>query len=96
MAKTQGIVMDRNQRRAHMWKTIQNYKQAHGCQECGYNKNPHALQFDHLRDKKANVSDMIRSDYGHDTIWKEIQKCQILCANCHAEITHQRKINHDL
>jgi len=85
--------MTRNARRKEMWALVQNYKQAVGCKDCGYNKNPHALQFDHLRDKKANVSDLIRSDYGIKTIWEEIGKCQVLCANCHAETTHRRKLN---
>ncbi len=84
--------MSRNKRRHLMWKTIQNYKQHQGCAICGFNKHPHALQFDHLRDKKANVSDLIRSDYGLATIMKEIEKCQVLCANCHAYVTHQRKL----
>lgn len=87
--------MNRNTRRAAVWKHVQEYKQAVGCRECGYNKSAHALQFDHLRDKKANVSDLIRSDYGIKTIWEEIGKCQVLCANCHAETTHRRKINQD-
>lgn len=75
-----------------MWAHIQDYKINRGCSQCGYRKNAHALQFDHLKDKIANVSDLIRSDYGLDTIMKEIEKCQILCANCHAEITHSRKL----
>lgn len=88
-------VYSRNQRRAEMWKLIQDYKQARGCSNCGYKEYPQALQFDHLRDKKANVSDLIRSDYSLETIMKEIEKCQILCANCHAVITHLRKSNPD-
>lgn len=83
--------MTRNKRRAEKWKTIQQYKASLGCSMCGYNKSPHALQFDHLHSKKANVSDLIRSDYGLDTILTEIDKCQVLCANCHAEVTFQRK-----
>ena len=87
------ILVTRNQRRKEMWALVQTYKQKKGCRECGYNKSAHALQFDHLRDKKANVSDLIRSDYGIKTIWEEIGKCQVLCANCHAETTHTRKTN---
>lgn len=96
MDETQNTIMNRNQRRAEMWTLIQNYKQARGCSNCGYKEYPQALQFDHLRDKKANVSDLIRSDYSLETIMKEIEKCQILCANCHAVITHLRKSNPDV
>ena len=82
-------MVDRNARRAAAWKAVQDYKSAHGCYECGYNKHPVALQFHHrYGDKKTNVSDLIRSDYGMVTIWKEIKKCVILCANCHSVESH--------
>ena len=77
------------------------FKLAHGCKICGYNKHPNALQFAH-RDpatkyrtssgRPVEPSDMIkgktRSRYGVSTIWAEIAKCDVLCANCHAEATH--------
>lgn len=90
--------MTRNERRAAMWKLVKEYKTKVGCKGCGYNTFAEALQFDHLRDKKGNVSNLIRSDYGIETIWEEIGKCQVLCANCHAEVTYQRKtaVKHSL
>lgn len=82
-------MVDRNARRAGIWREVQQYKAAHGCSSCGYNKHPVALQFHHHNGiKKANVSDLIRSDYGLSTIWNEIHKCIILCANCHAIESH--------
>ena len=84
--------MSRNKRRAAMWEFIQSYKLARGCARCGYQEHPKALQFDHMEgNKKSNVSDLIRSDYGLVTIMNEIKKCQILCANCHAIVTHERR-----
>ena len=55
-----------------------------GCETCGYNENPKALQFDHLRDKFRDVSVLVSKNYSWDTIQKEIDKCRVLCANCHA------------
>ena len=78
----------RAKRRAAVWKTLQQYKQSIGCNHCGYNTHPVALQFNHLRDKKGNISDLVRSDYGWATIWAEVAKCEILCANCHSIVTH--------
>jgi hypothetical protein len=67
-------------------------KSEKGCLDCGYNKSPYALQFDHISDnKKANVSNLIRSDYSWITIKAEIDKCEIVCANCHAIRTHERR-----
>lgn len=84
-------MVDRNAHRANVWRFVQGMKTRMGCARCGFNEHPQALHFDHLGDKKANVSDLIRSDYGLYTILKEIDKCQVLCANCHAIVTHERK-----
>lgn len=77
------------------------YKASAGCRECGYNKNTKVLHFAHrdpsqkYRDKNGKIvepSDMIkgseRSRYGEETIWAEIAKCDVLCANCHGEVTY--------
>lgn len=85
---------------------IREYKLQQGCALCGYNKSPHALQFAHrdpetkYRNRNGKIvepSDMIkgkdRSRYSSATVWKEIEKCDILCANCHAEQTHTKQHN---
>lgn len=85
-------------------KLIAIYKQSAGCRLCGYNKNPKALHFAHrdastkYRDKNGkpvDPSNMFKSGdskvgtrYGEETIWAEIAKCDVLCANCHAEQTY--------
>lgn len=62
-----------------------------GCKDCGFNLHPRALEFDHISDnKKGNVSNLIRSDYSWQTILEEIQKCEVVCANCHAIRTANR------
>ena len=67
-------------------------KTHYGCKDCGYSAHAQALQFDHIHDnKKASVSNLIRSDYSWKTIMKEIEKCEIRCANCHAVMTAYRK-----
>jgi hypothetical protein len=83
----------RARKRAAKWRLAQLIKLNSGCVDCGYNKHPQALQFDHVgEDKKMNVSDMIRSDYSWITIKEEIAKCEVRCANCHAVITARRKL----
>lgn len=82
----------RAEKRAEKWALAQQIKLDHGCKDCGYKENPYALQFDHITDdKKDNVSNLIRSDYSWDTILKEITKCEVVCANCHAIRTQNRK-----
>lgn len=55
------------------------------CVDCGYSTNLAALQFDHVRgEKQYEVSELVNRGYPWKTILKEIKKCEIRCANCHA------------
>lgn len=57
------------------------------CLICGYNKCPRALVFHHLdpskKDFGLSVKGLTRS---WDAIRAEIDKCVLLCANCHMEL----------
>lgn len=62
------------------------------CTDCGLRFHPAAMQFDHIgTDKTASVSDMVRLGYRWDRIKEEIDKCELVCANCHAVRTYQRR-----
>jgi hypothetical protein len=56
-----------------------------GCVRCGYNKHPAALHFHHVdtSTKTMNISCNLHHDI--KDLLKEIEKCEVLCANCHAE-----------
>lgn len=58
------------------------------CVLCG-ESHPAALQFNHInpKDKLANVSFLVGNKFSKETILKEINKCEVLCANCHAKKT---------
>lgn len=55
------------------------------CQQCGYNKCKEALEFHHLSNKSFGISQK-----GYTRSWQkvkeELDKCVLLCANCHREI----------
>ena len=57
------------------------------CSLCSYSRCPEALEFHHL---DPNQKDFAISQRGHSRSWervrKELDKCVILCANCHREI----------
>lgn len=57
------------------------YLLEHPCVDCG-ERNPLALQFDHLHSKKGDVSWM-RLNQNWEKVEKEIEKCEVRCANCH-------------
>jgi thiol:disulfide interchange protein len=62
------------------------------CADCGIQYPSYVMQFDHVRgDKVANVSNMYTDTYGMARILAEIDKCEVVCANCHAIRTHTRK-----
>lgn len=63
---------------------VTQYKLEHGCSKCGYTKSARALQFHHADgDKLFNIGESLR--LGRKKLWAEIDKCVLLCANCHAE-----------
>jgi hypothetical protein len=67
---------------------INRYKKLYGvCVDCGI-KDWRVFQFDHLSDKKHNISDLVGAGMGLKSIKTEIRKCEIRCANCHQIKTH--------
>lgn len=73
-------------------KRLMEIKEAAGCADCGI-RNHIVLDFDHIRDKKYNVSRMIHDGFSWAAIKKEIAKCEVVCANCHRLRTHNRLTN---
>jgi len=52
------------------------------CKDCG-NNDIRVLEFDHLKNKFKNVSSLISAGYSVEIIQNEINKCDVICANCH-------------
>lgn len=62
------------------------------CERCGYNKSMRALEFHHLdpSEKDFGISKQINRNI--NDLKKEVDKCILLCSNCHAEI-HEELYN---
>jgi len=59
------------------------YLQTHPCEHCG-EADPYVLTFHHIKGlKKMNLSQMVNQGYSFDALQDEIDKCIVLCANCH-------------
>lgn len=59
------------------------------CQKCGYNKCEGALQFHHLdpKEKDFTIGQVsLSKELNMDILYQEVDKCILVCANCHAEI----------
>jgi hypothetical protein len=67
------------------------------CTICGYDKNLAALVFHHTdstgKDFKLDMRSL--SDRKIELVMKEIDKCILVCANCHAEL-HNPHLDLDL
>jgi hypothetical protein len=62
------------------------------CTDCGRGYPPYVMQFDHLgEDKDRDIANLVASPVSLARLAAEIEKCEVVCANCHAERTHQRR-----
>ena len=70
---------------------LQQYKMEKGCSVCGYNEIPQALEFDHIDRSKKKFGMNKAWKYKWSTIMEELEKCVVLCSNCHRKKTIEEK-----
>ena len=82
-----------NRKRLSNRDYVRRVKMFLSCSICGYKKHPDALHFDHLNptEKVREISKFHSSS--RSTLKKEMKKCRVLCANCHAEHTAKQLEN---
>lgn len=78
------VAETRRRNRAFMW----NFYSTHPCVDCGED-DPIVLELDHLDPdtKVMNVAAMAHGTYSIKKIQEEIDKCEVVCANCHRRRT---------
>ena len=81
-------------RRELIREAIQKAKEGKTCADCGQAYPPWVLQFDHLDGsaKEATVANMAGHFLSVARVLRGIAKCEIVCANCHANRTYRRRI----
>ena len=74
-------------------EAISYYKLRMGCIDCGYNSHAEALDFDHIDplSKTMPVSALITHHRRMEDILEEIEKCEVVCSNCHRIRTARRR-----
>lgn len=77
-----------NRRVRELRRRLNEYKSRHHCGRCGF-VDWRALQFHHRDsdDKVTEVTTAVRRGWAWDRILVEIDKCDLICANCH-QIEH--------
>lgn len=79
----------RAERRAAIQELVANYLKINHCVDCGED-DMRSLQFDHIRDKKKDISQMIKDGSAKALVLEEISKCLVRCASCHQIKTSER------
>lgn len=76
---------------------IQELKSQYSCAKCG-DKRGYVLDFHHLNpeEKENTIARMLSNRYELDKVYDEINKCIVLCANCHREFHYFQTLNSNL
>ena len=61
------------------------------CVDCNVQYAPWIMQFDHVRGKKVADVSTLAQHGSEKAMLEEIEKCDVVCANCHADRTHRRR-----
>lgn len=71
---------------------VQEYKTSKGCAVCG-EKRHWVLDLHHRdgKEKEDTVSNMLRKNVSWEKIQEELDRCEVLCANCHRDYHYQHK-----
>lgn len=69
------------------------YKKGLKCSICS-ESHPAVIDFHHKdsKEKELGISYMVADGYSVRTIRKELDKCKVVCANCHRKIHYDAKI----
>lgn len=75
----------------HKRKVLARWKRVKGCIDCGYKENSDALELDHIPGvaKRQTVASLMYQSWF--IIKLELAKCDVVCCNCHAIRTQERK-----
>lgn len=84
-----------NDKRAKISKFIAGVKDNRHCADCGIAYRYWIMEFDHLGEKEFTIGQF--RDYTNDleVVKREIEKCDIVCGNCHKDRTYRRRVEQD-
>lgn len=85
-----------NKRKAAIREALKNLKLERGCTDCGFRDHFAALQFDHLPEHVKSFALNRPATSSWATVQREIAKCDVVCANCHAVRTYERRYGQQL
>lgn len=83
-----------SERKRELRTWLRELKDNKPCVDCGVNYPAVCMDFDHLdgTDKEACLNVLVSNGVGKDRLEAEIEKCDLVCANCHRLRTEKRRI----
>lgn len=90
------LYLDAEIRKLRVNEWLINHKSSLECETCGEN-HPACLEFHHVNpdEKEHEISKMVARGFSMKAILREIEKCKILCANCHHKLHNGWKYEMD-
>ena len=79
----------KRKRRAKAKAFIREYLSTHPCVDCG-EEDRGVLEFDHLGEKRGDLSLFACAGYSPAALAAEIRGCEVVCVNCHRRRTARR------
>lgn len=78
----------RSRRKKKKW--MDSLKQGLPCSDCRGNFPPYVMDWDHVRgEKEFSLGDTLSNNISRERILVEIEKCDLVCANCHRIRTNE-------
>lgn len=77
----------RQKREVRNW--VNKVKEASPCTDCKKSYPYYVMDFDHLGDKQMEINKLINK-CSIKRLKEEIEKCELVCSNCHRIRTHKR------
>jgi len=71
-------------------KELDRYKKQQRCSRCGL-EDHRVLDYHHQGEKDFSLGNAVRNGYGWKRIAKEMEKCIVLCANCHRILHYEQR-----
>ena len=73
-------------RKAEIREWFKDYKKKLKCSKCN-ESHPATIDFHHhKKNKEMGIAKLVSEGYSQKRILKEIEKCAVLCSNCHRKI----------
>jgi hypothetical protein len=86
------LYFEKNKRRREELRQLSRIAKDKPCADCGQRFPPYVMDLDHRTDcdKVLEVAQMIALNWSKEKVLAEIEKCDVVCANCHRIRTFTR------